>query len=112
MAATITSAYNRLAAEDRADGLRMLAQRVQGMRYGSPVADRILNIGDWSQYWPYINGQARYTGEMGDGGESGEMANIDEVVLIDSDDLPEAERRRIRNEQETGVWDGQARLTA
>ena len=112
MAATITSAYNRLAAKDRADGLRMLAQRVQGMRYGSPVADRILNIGDWSQYWPVINGQGVYTGVIADSEGAQGMANIDEVVLIDSDDLPEAERRRIRNEQETGVWDGQARLTA
>lgn len=76
----------KLEGMDTLSRLSALAQRVEGMKYGSKRAAAILDRADWAGVWPVVGRGARYTGDIADS-DTPNMANLDDMALVDIDDL-------------------------
>ena len=72
-------------APDQQEQLDCLLGLVGCARYDDPEAQAIINCGDWSDFWPVIDTDGEYTGDITDSAD-GLLLVANEAIMIRSDE--------------------------
>ena len=69
---------------------------------------------EWNGCWPEIDATGKLTGLVldSDDQEQSDYANVNDLAVVEIAVLPKSERARIAAENERGIWDGYATLSA
>ena len=87
----IRQRYDAMAETDRQEALVFLAEQVSGLHYEDPHAQAIMDIGDWSEFWPLIDGDGTLGGGIVGSGVDG-WHNVNDMAAIMDEDLPPGAR--------------------
>lgn len=92
--------------------LRTITAEHIGEHYRSPTWTSVADALDWPRLWPVVDSSGVLTGDVVDCEDmsGGDWLNVDDLAMVDYDDLPAAERRRITNERRDECCDEYACL--
>ena len=76
------------------EDLRDIAERTAGMRYDSAEARAIHGEGDWTDYYPEVDGYGYLTGRVIDATDDGHLV-VDDVAMVEARTLSHEELRLV-----------------
>ena len=93
-----------VAITDSQERQRAVAQHCQGWNYASPRTQRIMDLVDWTDWWPVCDANGRLTGDIVDSQD--DYYNVDDVAMIADSDLPYSVVQEIERAEEDGTFSG------
>ena len=94
-----------VAITDSQERQRAVAQHCQGWNYASPRTQRIMDLVDWTDWWPVCDANGRLTGDIVDSQED-DYYLVDDVAMIADSDLPYSVVQEIERAEEDGTFSG------
>ena len=101
---SVTLASQLVAITDSQERQRAVAQHCQGWNYASPRTQRIMDLVDWTDWWPVCDANGRLTGDIVDSQD--DYYNVDDVAMIADSDLPYSVVQEIERAEEDGTFSG------